>query len=82
MLVAGTTSGNSSSGRRRRRRRRRDHKMEGGGKSMRLVEFLHCDPVAGCSDQAGSKEDSRLAVCEDGFGFVGDGGIDVEEGRL
>ena len=56
--------------------------MEGGGKSMRLAEFLHCDPVAGCSDQAGSKEDSRLAVCEDGFGFVGDGGIDVEEGRL
>jgi hypothetical protein len=58
--------------------------MEGGRESVRLRrEFLHCDTVAGCSDQAGSKEDSGLTVCEDGVGFVGDGGIiDIEEGRL
>jgi hypothetical protein len=56
--------------------------MEGGSESARLAKLSHFDVVAGCSDQAGGEEDSGLAVCEDGFGFVGDGGIGDEEGRL
>ena len=53
--------------------------MEGGGESTSLAEFSHCDTVAACSDQTGGKDNSGLAVCEDGVGFVGDGGIDDGE---
>jgi hypothetical protein len=53
--------------------------VEGRSESACLAEFSHCDVVTGCSDQAGGEDDSRLAVREDGVGFVGDGGIDDGE---
>jgi len=56
--------------------------VECGSKSACLAEFTHGDAIARCPDQAGGEDDSGLAVCEDGVGIVGDGGIDDEEGRL
>lgn len=63
---------------------RGDDKVKGRGKSSRrAAEFLHRDAVAGCSDEAGREDDSGIAICERNVVvFVGDGGIDVEGGRL
>jgi hypothetical protein len=48
---------------------------------------LHRDAVAGCTDKAGREHDPGIAVCEHDavvvvIVFVGDGGIEVEGGRL